>query len=845
MIKLWDLRSSTTLPLATLSAHTEGVLSVAWCPSDSTLVLSSGKDNKTILWDLANLQPVFELPAGGARSSATDAGFVSKEGGMFGELASSAGQKRYQVSWSPCLPAVISACSFDRKIQFYSLVGAKSKLGRAPKWLRNPVGAFFAFGGKLVSFNNKSVTMTLYATQEDTYLSRACDEFQAALSTGDYKGFCDRKANDASLSEQDRQVWSLMKVICFEKNAREELLCYLGFNAAVIAETVANHVTGRVDANRSAYLPPPPPPLGLLPPPPGNVVSAEELFGELPTPPAQEGLDGALGFAPPPPPPISTGSLSGVASSPEVMELAKEMAVTALAGQEAEPLIRDALVVGNFAAAVDCCVEAGMMAEALLLAQCGEPDLFVRTQALFLEKQSAKKPFLKLLRAVIRNEFLEYVTTSDLDRWQDTLALLSTYGKNEEFSGLCEALGLRLEEERGDRQSATLCYMCATNVERTVSFWASELRAANEASGRLDYRALQEFIEKAELFTLSNPSADVGEECRYYYSQYAFVLASLGRLDVAAKFIKGSGLENSVLRDRIFQAHAPAASATSARAPPFPFERVQVQAAAKKQPKVATASVPVSASTVENKKLSQTATRAGVSAGNTLPSAQQQQPQPVQPQQQLLPGWMQVIDPSSGRPYYVNQAMQLSQWEPPLAPGPAPAPAVAPVPSTQSNPIDNRGQAIASAPTAQVTSLKPANTAPRSQGFPAGLKDPRLAAASAAGASAVAAKTNVVAPASVAGGAGVGYHTGGYANPGSAVPVPSQPGPGGYINNPHAPSGVGGQMAKVNQPVAAPGVAGRPVAPAPVPVPVVVLPLPPSVLSIDQLVSNLSGECSL
>ncbi|CAN0407731.1 unnamed protein product, partial [Hapterophycus canaliculatus] len=32
VLKLWDLRSSTTLPLATLSGHTEGVLSVAWCP---------------------------------------------------------------------------------------------------------------------------------------------------------------------------------------------------------------------------------------------------------------------------------------------------------------------------------------------------------------------------------------------------------------------------------------------------------------------------------------------------------------------------------------------------------------------------------------------------------------------------------------------------------------------------------------------------------------------------------------------------------------------------------------------------------------------------------------------
>jgi hypothetical protein len=61
--------------------------------------------------------------------------------------------RRYHVAWSPCLPAVASACSFDRKVQFYSMSGAKSRLGRAPKWLKKPTGATFGFGGKLISFD--------------------------------------------------------------------------------------------------------------------------------------------------------------------------------------------------------------------------------------------------------------------------------------------------------------------------------------------------------------------------------------------------------------------------------------------------------------------------------------------------------------------------------------------------------------------------------------------------------------------------------------------------------------------------------------------------------------------
>lgn len=145
VLKLWDLRSSTSLPLATLSGHTEGVLSVSWCPWDTSLVMSCGKDNRTIMWDLFSLQPVYELPhkeAAASNSTNMYGHNDNSSGAVFGSLASSASHRRYDFSWSPTLPAVASASSFDRKVQFFSLTGARTKNGRAPKWLRRQVGAF-------------------------------------------------------------------------------------------------------------------------------------------------------------------------------------------------------------------------------------------------------------------------------------------------------------------------------------------------------------------------------------------------------------------------------------------------------------------------------------------------------------------------------------------------------------------------------------------------------------------------------------------------------------------------------------------------------------------------------
>ncbi|GMI36564.1 hypothetical protein TeGR_g1981 [Tetraparma gracilis] len=100
VLKLWDLRSSTTMPLATLQGHTGGILAADWNPHDPRLLVSSGKDGRTILWDLFDLRQIDELP-----QDAVEAKPVSQ--GMFGGAAASQ-QKRYDVRWSKTQKGVLS-----------------------------------------------------------------------------------------------------------------------------------------------------------------------------------------------------------------------------------------------------------------------------------------------------------------------------------------------------------------------------------------------------------------------------------------------------------------------------------------------------------------------------------------------------------------------------------------------------------------------------------------------------------------------------------------------------------------------------------------------------------------
>lgn len=77
----------------------------------------------------------------------------------------------------------------------------------------------------------------------------ASDIFHDVIAKGDFKQFCELKA-DSSSSQQERQVWGLMKVICFCANAREELLTHLGFDSTSISAAAEEYVRQTSDSKK-------------------------------------------------------------------------------------------------------------------------------------------------------------------------------------------------------------------------------------------------------------------------------------------------------------------------------------------------------------------------------------------------------------------------------------------------------------------------------------------------------------------------------------------------------------------------------------------------------------------
>ncbi|KAK7443253.1 protein transport protein S31 [Stygiomarasmius scandens] len=249
---------------------------------------------------------------------------------------------------------------------------------------------------------------------------------------------------------------------------------------------------------------------------------------------------------------------------------------------ETERLVTKALVLGDFESAVELCLSSDRFADALLLSVRGGPELLQKTQQAYFERQTISSPYLRLFQSIVTNDLVDIVQNADLQEWQEIFVVLCTFASKEEFSGLSEQLGRRLEfqytiaksssdeelrAKAGDfRRYATLTYLAAGRLERLVNIWSEELieeeaALVTQVQGThysAHAHALQTFVEKVTVFraatkyvdgdlALATTSPEGPEaEAKVYklsalydkYFEYADLLASQGLVKEGAAFLK-------------------------------------------------------------------------------------------------------------------------------------------------------------------------------------------------------------------------------------------------------------------------------------------------------------------
>ncbi|CAE6536089.1 unnamed protein product [Rhizoctonia solani] len=246
VIMLWDLRNARA-PEKILQGHDRGVLSISWCPQDPELLLSCGKDNRTLVWNPNSGDIVGQLPPSNNWSFLT--------------------------SWNPRNPDIFATANYDGSIALHSIqstaptsttttapktpanpndvfdpanfadtadahnLGSSLNLERAPKWLKPPVGARFGFGGVLVEVTNtgeedkkRGQVAIKRVVGESEVVERAKELIKAEEEEGGMKTFVETRKGD----EASKDTYSTLLAL-FDSDPKSALIKLVGYDASPAA----------------------------------------------------------------------------------------------------------------------------------------------------------------------------------------------------------------------------------------------------------------------------------------------------------------------------------------------------------------------------------------------------------------------------------------------------------------------------------------------------------------------------------------------------------------------------------------------------------------------------------
>lgn len=583
VILVWDLRNSNA-PEKILRGHDSGVLSLSWCPQDNDLLLSCGKDNRTILWNPQTGQAYGDYPV--------------------------VTNWTFQTRWNPHNPNLFATASFDGKLQVQSLQNTNPSstqadqtqatdgedffskaqtqpqtssfsLTKAPKWLERPASVSFGFGGRIVSVTqadpgkSRTSKVSISKFEVDSSVGTATETFEKAIQSGDLTTLCEERIA-AAKTEDEKADWKVIETLV-SKNPREELVKYLGFDDKV--EDAANGIEEpkasdeqKASVNGSSR----------------SHKRFQSIFASSADGDFLAELAATKGTKTNNPFQIYTGSES-----------------------EADKKITRALILGQFEKALDISLQEDRIADSFMIAICGGEACIKKAQEAYLAKQGDGPNYLRLLASVVGKNLWDTIHNADLSNWKEVMATLCTFADEKEFPDLCEALGDRIEEQGDDlaavgRKDASFCYLAGSKLEKVVAIWIQELKEHEETGARdgdassafsLHARGLQDLIEKVTIFRkvvnfqdseLSKPDDWKLEDLYSKYLEYADIVAGSGQLEAAQRYLDllpQSYPGSDVARSRIQQSKkksvvppsVPQATTTPSRSKPLPHHATSYQ----------------------------------------------------------------------------------------------------------------------------------------------------------------------------------------------------------------------------------------------------------------------------
>ncbi|WEJ96370.1 protein transport protein S31 [Yamadazyma tenuis] len=511
VILTWDLRNANA-PEKIMQGHKKGVLSLDWCKQDPELLISSGKDNTTIVWNPITGQKLGEYPTTANWAFLTK--FAPNAPDIFA-TASYDGKIIVQTLQDTSPPIVSKAT--ENEDEFWNELATTDtqhpvfEVKQAPAWLKRPSSVFFGFGSKLVTVKSdthgKSV-VNINKFVPSSALKFSPEQLNSALTSNDFDSIISNKLEGEFLDDRDKADWELLKKL--SSTDKKSLFTDV---IKEVSEEEAPKTNG--DSKPEAE---------------GGDQEEDSFFDKLGK---ESNGTKDTGYTP-----SGSFKLFGESSSESDKKLIK-----LILSNKIEP-------------AVEECLDSDNLIEALVLALDGSDEVKGKVKNAFFNKNKDSELSRVIYGASSKN-ITDIVAYADVSDWKHIANSISAYCVDtEDFNAKITELGDRvLKQDSSNRDDAILCYLSGGALDKIASIWLQELPAYEtkllEGKDRTDittpfdahFESLNNFAEKIAAYraiskvtgALSGPSIE--PICKTIL-EYSNLLANYGEFEVADKFSK-------------------------------------------------------------------------------------------------------------------------------------------------------------------------------------------------------------------------------------------------------------------------------------------------------------------
>ncbi|KAI5951687.1 SEC31 [Candida jiufengensis] len=509
LILTWDLRNSNA-PEKVLEGHKKGVLSLDWCKQDPDLLISSGKDNSTLLWN-----PI--------------------EGKKLGEYPTTANWA-FKTRFAPSAPDIFATASFDGKIiiqtiqdtsppvstkvaasnddnEFWSELSVTEtqqpvfETRQAPAWLKTPISASFGFGSKLVIVKNSPKSVVTV----EKFLVKGhekSDKIFKDLKNEDYESIIDTHLKDDIVNDLDKADWEVLKN--FSKHGKKDL-----FNEQEPEEKDnKKNVHNNDDEEKKD----------------GEKIEVEE-----------DDFFSHLG--------------NGKATTSKTFVPSGDFTIYKSSSSDIDKKLINLILKNKIEDAVESSLSQDKLIDALVLALDASASVKENVKNAYFEKYKTNS-LSRVIYNVSSKNVTDLVAHANVDNFKEiAIGITSFTTDTDEYNKKMSELGDRLlEADKKNRDNAITCYLAGSALDKIANLWLQELPDLESDLLKSDTKdistpsearlqALTNFVEKIATYrhyskTEGIISGPLVEPISKAILEFVNLVAGTGEFDLADKFLQ-------------------------------------------------------------------------------------------------------------------------------------------------------------------------------------------------------------------------------------------------------------------------------------------------------------------